>query len=167
MQDNRILPDCVTFILLLEACTRESDLSEGRSVHVAILESGLEGTLKVGNAPVSMYGKCGSFEDADKEFKKMQIHDVFSWNSIISVYTHYGCEQGAIDLYKEMVQLGTKQNDFIFSAVLSTCFGSSMVIDGSHIHAVIIEESLESDVVIATSYSICIVNAIAWRMQEI
>ncbi|KAH7314972.1 hypothetical protein KP509_21G029400 [Ceratopteris richardii] len=159
MQDNRILPDYVTFILLLEACTRESDLPEGRSLHVSILESGLEGTLKVGNALVSMYGKCGSFEDADKEFKKMQIHDVVSWNSIISVYTHYGCEEGAIDLYKEMVQLGTKPNDFTFSAVLSACSGSLAVIDGSHIHAVIIEESLESDVVIATAlidmYSKC------------
>ncbi|MCO5592008.1 hypothetical protein L7F22_046001 [Adiantum nelumboides] len=159
MQGSKMPPDYVTFVHLLEACAGLADVVEGRLTHVAILDTGLEGTVKVGNALVNMYSKCGSFEDANKEFQKMQTRDVVSWNTIISAYTQYGFSQEAITLYKQMLQLGFKPDDFTYSSVISACAGVSAVLDGACIHSIIVDEGRELDKVIATAlidmYSKC------------
>eukprot|EP00250_Pteridium_aquilinum_P005921 c15937_g1_i1 orf=612-2894(+) len=151
MQKQKMSPDHVTFIVLLEACAGQADLVEGRLIHAGILNTGFDDFVNVGNAIVSMYSKCGSFEDAATEFKKMRTHDVVSWNTIIAVYTHYGYAQEGIELYKQMVQLGFKPDDFTFSTIISACACVSAVVDGARVHGIIVDQGLELDAVIATA----------------
>lgn len=151
MKKQRMLPDHVTFLVLLEACAGQADLVEGRSAHAGILDAGFNGVVKVGNSLVSMYSKCGSFEDANIEFKKMCTHDVVSWNTIIAVYTQYGYAHEGIELYKQMVQLGFKPDDFTFSTIISACAFESDIFDGARVHAIIVDQGLEMDMVIATA----------------
>jgi pentatricopeptide repeat protein len=66
-------------------------LEEGRSVHVQIVQSGLESEVFVGSSLVDMYAKCGSIEDAWRVFNKMPSRDVVSWSAMI--LGHVKCGQ--------------------------------------------------------------------------
>ena len=102
MKEEGFLPDCVTFLSLLEASSVLANLCEGRILHSGIVDTGYENLIVVGNALISMYSKCGSLEDATNEFMRMVDHDVVSWNAIIAAYTQHGLGHEALELYKQM-----------------------------------------------------------------
>jgi pentatricopeptide repeat protein len=71
MQQEHVRPNYVTFLGVLNACASIGALEEGRSVHVQIVQSGLESEVFVGSSLIDMYAKCGGIEDAWKVFHKM------------------------------------------------------------------------------------------------
>ncbi len=139
MQQQGMVPDKFTFVPVLNACACLQTLEDGRCVDLQIMERGFESILYVGNSLIDMYAKCGNIEDAWKVFDKMLMHDVVSWNSIISGHSKE-CRQGknALELFHQMQQEGLDADRVTFLAVLNACAIEVAVEEGRWVHNLII-----------------------------
>jgi pentatricopeptide repeat protein len=64
MQQVGFKPDARTYVSILNACASARALDWVKEVHNQAREAGFELDLRVGNALVHMYAKCGSMDDA-------------------------------------------------------------------------------------------------------
>ena len=55
------IPDVVTYLSSLRACSKMGNLDEGQELHSEIAKDGYERDLFLGNALIDMYAKCTSF----------------------------------------------------------------------------------------------------------
>jgi pentatricopeptide repeat protein len=76
-------PDAFTYMSILNACASAGALEWVQEVHNQAREAGFELNLRVGNALVHMYAKCGSMDDARLVFDRMEERDLFTWNVMI------------------------------------------------------------------------------------
>eukprot|EP01018_Ginkgo_biloba_P001468 Gb_24929 [translate_table: standard] len=102
MQRTGIRPDRIAYASVLSACANLAFLEQGKEIHEAIITSGLQCDVLVGNALVDMYAKCGCLEVARHEFDKMPQRDVVSWNAMIAGYAQNGLIDEAFKLFQEM-----------------------------------------------------------------
>lgn len=102
MRQQKLKPTKVTFVTILSGCASQEALLEGRRLHACIVDSGFDSNLTVGNALVTMYGKCASLKDARKVFDEMPERDVVSWTSILAAYVVNGQCMAAFQLFTEM-----------------------------------------------------------------
>lgn len=130
MRQQRIIPNKVTFVSLVDACTSLASLPEGKLLHGHIAYHSFESDLVVANALVNMYSRCGSVEDARLVFSKMPEHDVVSWNALIAANAQHGHGKEALQLFKQMQQEGTKPDKITFVTILSACSHAGMVDEG-------------------------------------
>lgn len=130
MQLGMLVPDPVTFVCALNACSNLSGLEEGRKIHTALIIMGYEEELQVGTALVDMYGKCGSLGSARNVFVRMAWRDVVTWNSMVAACAQNGYGEEAIALFHEMQQDGIKPDGITFISVLSACNHMGRVDDG-------------------------------------
>eukprot|EP00249_Psilotum_nudum_P002011 c14832_g1_i1 orf=97-531(+) len=83
--DRGVIPgDFVTYSALLQACRKAGSVCEGKRVHGHIIRSGLDRDIFLGNQLISMYGNCGSVEDARRAFDKLPQQNVVSWTAMIA-----------------------------------------------------------------------------------
>eukprot|EP00250_Pteridium_aquilinum_P009443 c18670_g2_i1 orf=1-465(-) len=79
--DTRV---AIAFVASLKACAKQKDLQRGSRIHIDIDRKGLLQTnVFVGSALVSMYGRCGALETAQKVFDNLLNRNVVSWNALI------------------------------------------------------------------------------------
>lgn len=130
MHQMGIKPDKFTFCSVLDACGSLSALVEGNLIYSYIVESGIELDVVIGNALISMYGKCGTVEDACKVFVKMPEQDGVSWSAVTAAYSHHGCGKGAAQLFWEMQLEGLKPSKVMFINVLSACSHAGLIDEG-------------------------------------
>ncbi|KAJ7545313.1 hypothetical protein O6H91_09G114700 [Diphasiastrum complanatum] len=131
MQLHGISPDRVTYICALDAASSIAALDKGQEIHSAILREGYEGQVIFGNALVSMYGKCGSLEDARIVFNQMPQRDVISWNSMIAVFAQNGHGEEALDAFDQMQRDGFEPDHVTFLSVLAACSHTGRVDDAA------------------------------------
>ncbi len=143
MQRERVEPDPVTFVAVLNACASIAALEEGRCVEREIIQSGCESHVFVSNALVDMYAKCGSIEDACRVFNRMSTRDVVTWNAMILGHVKCGRGQKALALYKEMQQEGVKPDPITFMGVLNACGSIVALGEGRHAEEQIIQRGYE------------------------
>ncbi len=72
MQHEGVELDEITYISILNACANPADLKWGRHIHDCIRTSGFDTDVRLGNALIGMYIKCGSKEEAFEVFHDMQ-----------------------------------------------------------------------------------------------
>ncbi|EFJ09238.1 hypothetical protein SELMODRAFT_20442, partial [Selaginella moellendorffii] len=146
-----VVPDRVTYVILLHACSNLGALREGRMIHASVIVSGMESNVVVATAIVNMYGKCGSMGDAKMVFDKMPAKDVICWNSMISAYALNGLGKSALDLYARMRHSCVRPDAGTFVAALDACSVLNSLEDGKKIHAAISASKLEWNVMVATA----------------
>ncbi|XP_024521323.1 pentatricopeptide repeat-containing protein At5g27110-like [Selaginella moellendorffii] len=146
-----VVPDRVTYVILLHACSNLGALREGRMIHASVIASGMESNVVVATAIVNMYGKCGSMGDAKMVFDKMPAKDVICWNSMISAYALNGLGKSALDLYARMRHSCVRPDAGTFVAALDACSVLNSLEDGKKIHAAIAASKLEWNVMVATA----------------
>ncbi|XP_057975794.1 pentatricopeptide repeat-containing protein At1g19720 [Malania oleifera] len=93
MMEDGIVPDDFLFPKVLQACGNCGDIEAGKLVHSSVVRSGMSSCVRVCNAVLAMYAKCGSLSLARRFFEKMDVRDAVAWNSIISGY----CQKGDIE----------------------------------------------------------------------
>lgn len=137
MRDQGESPNDWTFVSLLQACgilAEEEDamvvdgrsfklnaLAKGKAIHAETRKMSCDSDVFVGNALVSMYGKCGSTEDAQGAFAGLSSHDVVSWTSLLAAYTRQGHEEKALQLYRQMQAEGATPNEITLVSILQAC----------------------------------------------
>ncbi|KAH7420315.1 hypothetical protein KP509_13G001600 [Ceratopteris richardii] len=130
MPSGGLVPNRVTYISILDACASVAALPEGKLVHACFTEGELELDVIVGNAFISMYGKCGSLENAVYMFKRMKIRDVVSWSALIAAFSQHGHGEEAINIFCEMLENCVRPDNITFVSVLSACSHAGLFAEG-------------------------------------
>ncbi|KAJ7568443.1 hypothetical protein O6H91_01G033100 [Diphasiastrum complanatum] len=130
MKQEDVLPNNVTYVVLLKACARITCLEQGQQLHFQIIESGFQSDEMVGGALIDMYAKCGSIEDARHVFNNLPEQDLVSWNTMIAGYAQQGLGEEAVRLLEQMQREGRKPNGVTYVSVLSACSHSGLVDEG-------------------------------------
>ena len=146
MKKEGFQPNAVTYMSLLNDCASTGALEWVKVVHRHILEGGHESDVRVGNALVHMYAKCGSIEDAAKVFDRMKERDIITWNVMIGAYAGSCRGVEAYDLYLKMKEEGFQPNAVTYMSLLNDCASTGALEWVKVVHRHILEEGHESDV---------------------
>ncbi|XP_024539627.1 pentatricopeptide repeat-containing protein At3g20730 [Selaginella moellendorffii] len=142
-----MLPNKVTFLALLSGCGSLASLEEAKLVHSYAAAAGLESDAAVSNTIVSLYGKCGSIQDAELVFDKLgRNRDIVSWNAMMDAYAENEQETGASKLYRVMLLEGMAPDTFTFASSLNSCDSSSIF--GREVHGHVLEAGVEKNSVV-------------------
>eukprot|EP00250_Pteridium_aquilinum_P011742 c20276_g3_i1 orf=149-1690(+) len=151
MRMKGIRPDEITFVCVLKACATIRALEQGRLIHIDALKCNLASSVFMGSILIVMYIKCGNILDARRVFDKLAIRNVVSWSSMIEGYTERGQGQEALELFKNMHKEGIEPNGITFMCSIKACASLVAIDHGRIIHGDIIEQGLESDLVIGNT----------------
>ncbi|KAA8524478.1 hypothetical protein F0562_010901 [Nyssa sinensis] len=127
MQMEGILPNELTMVNILKACSSLAALEQGKQIHARTIKYGFSLDVPIGSALSTMYAKCGILEDGNLVFTRMPVRDVVSWNSMISGLSQNGCGKEALELFEEMQLEGTKPDYVTFVNILSACSHMGLV----------------------------------------
>ncbi|KAF8377947.1 hypothetical protein HHK36_031336 [Tetracentron sinense] len=125
-----VISDALIVISVLGACAIQAALDSGKQIHAYILRLGIVMEQKLGSAMVDMYAKCGNINYAEEIFQRVTDRDRILYNAMIAGYAHHGRENEAIQLFEEMVEMGTKPDVVTFIALLSACRHAGLVEEG-------------------------------------
>ncbi|KAG2331127.1 hypothetical protein Bca4012_019424 [Brassica carinata] len=106
-------------VKLLQVCSNQGGLEEGRQIHGYVLRLGFEGNVLMCNSLIVMYSRNGELGSSRKVFDLMKDRNLSSWNSIVSSYTAYGYVDDAMDLLEEMERCGFKPDIVTWNSLLS------------------------------------------------
>ncbi|XP_073135430.1 pentatricopeptide repeat-containing protein At3g57430, chloroplastic-like [Henckelia pumila] len=150
--------DEFTFSVILKSAGEFGDFFVGQMVHGRGLKDGLLLDTVVGNSLMSMYCRCGSFEDSMKVFDEMPHRNVSSWNTVLAGYAKLASEKAekALDYFslwdfaKGMQAEGLRYDAFTISTLLPLCgeYAKSDKTDGfdygRELHCYIVKNGLDS-----------------------
>ncbi|EFJ20360.1 hypothetical protein SELMODRAFT_108854 [Selaginella moellendorffii] len=125
----------VTFVTLVEACTRFLDLENGRVTHSRIKSSGFCSVVIVSNSLIHMYTKCGDLASAIDVFRGMGDRNTISWTAMVAAYTQHGHCNEAIKHFQFMDLEGVKPDVVTLVAVVHACGGVMVLSKAREIHA--------------------------------
>lgn len=124
--------DSPTVACVVSACGHLGLLNQGKWVHMYCEKNGIEINLKVKNALIDMYSKCGNIQKALEIFHGLTYRDVFSWSAMISGLAMNGKSDEALQLFSEMETCGdiVRPNEVTFLGILSACSHGGFVDEG-------------------------------------
>ncbi|XP_057852128.2 pentatricopeptide repeat-containing protein At3g24000, mitochondrial [Cryptomeria japonica] len=141
-----VKPGRFTFASILRGCATMGRLERGKGVHGQIFRNGYCGDVCVSNALVTMYGKCGSMDDARQVFDEMPEQDVVSWTAMITGYVQNGYEEEALGIFYQMQLAGIEPDPFTFGIILRAYASLEAIEQGKQVHSYIMKGKLETDV---------------------
>jgi pentatricopeptide repeat protein len=95
-------PDEVTMIGVVSGCAQLGDLELGKRLHEFVECNGVRCTVRLMNALMDMYVKCGSLELANLVFERMDTRTVVSWTTMIVGHARLGTMDDAQKLFDKM-----------------------------------------------------------------
>ncbi|XP_074321325.1 pentatricopeptide repeat-containing protein At2g22410, mitochondrial-like [Silene latifolia] len=130
MLGANILPDKVTMLHCLTACSQLGALDAGIWIHGYINNAMLPLNVSLGTALVDMYAKCGNIEKALKVFQELPVKNSLTWTSIIGGLAFHGFANDALSHFEKMVESGLKPDEITFLGVLAACCHGGLVNEG-------------------------------------
>ncbi|KAJ9163133.1 hypothetical protein P3X46_022835 [Hevea brasiliensis] len=130
-------PNVSTMLSVLSACAQSGSFEASDWVRSMVVELGLGSNLRLVNATVDMYAKCGDLEKANNLFESIQSKNVISWNVMIGGYTHMSYYKEALGLFRRMLESHVEPNDVTLLSVLPACANLGALGLGKWIHAYI------------------------------
>ncbi|EFJ26757.1 hypothetical protein SELMODRAFT_96526 [Selaginella moellendorffii] len=125
-------PDAVTLVSAVDCCAGLGDLQQSQAIHARVLAAaGMESNeIKVSNAILDMYARCGSVDDARALFDRMASRTNISWTSMVAAYAQNGHPSLALEISREMDQVGMSKNAITFITILSACNHGGLLEEG-------------------------------------
>ncbi|OMP11834.1 hypothetical protein COLO4_03660 [Corchorus olitorius] len=114
-----------TMINVLSAIAGEEMLSLGKQIQAVCQKEGLLEVVFVGNALISMYGKCGEMDDARCVFEYMVSQDSVSWNALIAGYLDNGYISLALEMFSNMRYFDVEVNSYTLASILEAVSDSN------------------------------------------
>lgn len=145
MHSNNLEANELTIINVLSAIEDAKVLLPGRQVHAFCHKAGYLTVTSVGNALISMYGRCGQMDDARLVFDELASHDSISWNSLIGGYSQNGRVSSVLMVFSKMCDLGVQPDEYTLANVLGAFSGPSFSVTVMQIHSFMIKVGLTSD----------------------
>nr|XP_023916380.1 pentatricopeptide repeat-containing protein At1g08070, chloroplastic [Quercus suber] len=137
MRKANVQPNESTMVTVLSACAQSGSVELGNWVQSWIENRVLGSNLRLVNALIDMYSKCGDLETARGLFDGLHQRDVISWNVMIGGYTNMSCYKEALTLFQLMLRSNVEPNDVTLLGVLSACAYLGALDLGKWIHAYI------------------------------
>ncbi|OMO85726.1 hypothetical protein COLO4_21492 [Corchorus olitorius] len=135
-----IKPDQVTMLSVISACAHLGILEKATWIHVYVDKNGFGEALRINNALIDMYAKCGSLERARGVFEKMTRRNVISWTSMINAFAIHGDANNALSFFYKMKEARVEPNGVTFVGVLYACSHAGLVEEGRKIFASMVNE---------------------------
>ncbi|PON38521.1 Tetratricopeptide-like helical domain containing protein [Parasponia andersonii] len=161
-------PDGYTFVGLLLGLAHSSI---GQGIHGICLKNSFDSDVHVGSALVSMYSRCKSMNSAYKVFSGIFQPDLVTWSALISGYSQSGEHERALFIFKKLTWSGKKPDSILTASVLAATAEMANAKPGSEIHAYVLRQGLESDIMVCSAlidmYSKCSFLNLGIRVFEI
>ncbi|XP_019098322.1 PREDICTED: pentatricopeptide repeat-containing protein DOT4, chloroplastic-like [Camelina sativa] len=152
MEEEGISPDVYTITAVLNCCSRNRLLDEGKRVHEWIKENDMGFDIFVSNALMDMYSKCGSMREAELVFSEMRVKDIISWNTVIGGYSKNCYANEALSLFNLLLEEKRfSPDERTVACVLPACASLSAFDKGREIHGYIMRNGYFSDRHVANS----------------
>ncbi|KAF7819016.1 pentatricopeptide repeat-containing protein [Senna tora] len=142
------LPD---WTRLIQFSIESKDLLLAQAIHGSLVKSSCEDAVFVDNNLVNVYSKFSKMADAQRVFDGMRVRNTVTWTTLMKGYLKNGDFESVFHIGREMYNLGEKFNEHTCSVVLQACKSPEDDIYGEQVHAFIIKNGLEDNVVVATS----------------
>ncbi|XP_038696151.1 pentatricopeptide repeat-containing protein At1g08070, chloroplastic [Tripterygium wilfordii] len=137
MRAANVAPNESTLLTVLSACAHTGSLELGNWVHSWLENHGLSSSLRLANALIDMYAKCGVLDKARGLFEDLHEKNVVSWNVMIGGYTHMSQYKEALVLFGLMLQSNIEPNDVTLLSILPACSHLGALDLGKWVHAYI------------------------------
>ncbi|XP_057970640.1 putative pentatricopeptide repeat-containing protein At3g15130 [Malania oleifera] len=132
--------DAFTLTCILKTCSEPNDLNRGMQLHGCAIKFGVAQETPICNSLITMYSKCRKeMKSAMKIFREILAPNIISWTAMIGGFTQKGLNREALELYKGMLRLGVKENDFSFASILQVHSNLANLEQGRQIHARIVK----------------------------
>ncbi|KAH7297152.1 hypothetical protein KP509_26G056100 [Ceratopteris richardii] len=142
MQQEGIIPDNITMVSVLKACSNIGALEQGQLLHDYAVERGAFLDITVSNAFIDMYAKCSHIEKATEVFNDMPKRDVISWNTMIFAHTFHGNGSQALKLFEDMHRTGLEPDEVTLSCILKVCSSLAFIQQGRQMHDYIVKNEV-------------------------
>ncbi|KAH7433220.1 hypothetical protein KP509_07G059900 [Ceratopteris richardii] len=138
-----LVPNSVTFICVLKACSSVGIPYQGQMIHAHIVKTGLlESDCFIETALVDMYLKCLGIQAAEKIFNKLVFKTRASWNVLIAGYIECEENENGIKCFEQMQREGHSPDTVTFLSILKACGSLKNASKADQIHAEIAKTSL-------------------------
>ncbi|KAH7425974.1 hypothetical protein KP509_11G080200 [Ceratopteris richardii] len=137
-----VTPDKVIFLCAIPLCASEAALELGRKMHHSAVCCGFHKDDVCATAFLTMYSKCGSFEESKRMFHLLEIRNLVSWNSLIAAHAHHGHGAKAILCLSYMSYHGLAPDECTFYSILSACSHAGLLEEGLWYFANMVQQSL-------------------------
>ncbi|PIA59895.1 hypothetical protein AQUCO_00400632v1 [Aquilegia coerulea] len=120
-----------TFGSVVSASANLADIKQGKQMHARMIKTGFNSEIEASDVLISLYAKCGSIDDAKREFNEMREKN------------EHGCGKEALDLFEKMKEQDMMPNNVTFLGVLSACSHVGLVNKGlSYLQSMSIEHGI-------------------------
>ncbi|XP_051128589.1 putative pentatricopeptide repeat-containing protein At3g25970 [Andrographis paniculata] len=136
------VPNFITFATAVSCCADAGFINKGKIVHALTITSGLCENMVVGNALVTMYGKCRMSREVEKVFRNMPEKELVTWNALLGVYAKNNKVDEAMKIFNAMRSCRINRDCLSLIHVLESC-GDAM--QGMAVHAHVVLSGFESD----------------------
>ncbi|PHU07828.1 hypothetical protein BC332_24317 [Capsicum chinense] len=136
MRNVNVTPSVSTLLSVLSACARVGELKLGNWVRSWIEDHGLGTNIRLVNALIDVYAKCGDVKTARMLFEGLEEKDLVSWNVMIGTHTHTGNYKESLVVFR-MQQENIDPNDVTLLSILPACAHLGALDLGKWIHAYI------------------------------
>ncbi|KAI3786789.1 hypothetical protein L1987_40761 [Smallanthus sonchifolius] len=149
MRRGLVLPNTLTYLSSLLACSGLHALKEGCQIHGLVVKLGMHLDLHIESALMDMYCKCSSVQDAWRIFESAQVLDEVSMTVILAGFAQNGCEDEAVQVFVRMVREGIEIDPNMVSAILGV-FGGDTDTDtslafGKQIQSLVVKKGFVSN----------------------
>ncbi|AEE84437.1 Pentatricopeptide repeat-containing protein [Arabidopsis thaliana] len=151
MRMDQISPNAVTFDCVLSVCASKLLIDLGVQLHGLVVVSGVDFEGSIKNSLLSMYSKCGRFDDASKLFRMMSRADTVTWNCMISGYVQSGLMEESLTFFYEMISSGVLPDAITFSSLLPSVSKFENLEYCKQIHCYIMRHSISLDIFLTSA----------------
>jgi pentatricopeptide repeat protein len=121
-KEGLTMPNEVTFICVLKACSSVGAADKGIEIHSQIVGGEwLEKSSLLGTALVDMYAKFSMFARAYEVLQQLPTRDAVSWNALIAGYSREGFYDESLRCIEQMEREGLSPNEATFLCILNAC----------------------------------------------
>ncbi|CAA7395206.1 unnamed protein product [Spirodela intermedia] len=143
LQQSHPKPDPITLVSVFSACGLLELLCFGRCLHGFTLKLPVGYHLRVRNALITMYSRCGDIESSESAFQDSKVRNLCSWNCMISGYVQSRESKKALEVFLNM---GDERPDAItVVGLLCACAHLGPLRLGRDIHGYALRHGLNSN----------------------
>ncbi|KAI4303453.1 hypothetical protein MLD38_039081 [Melastoma candidum] len=159
------LPDEITLTSILSACSELSFGRRGMEIHARAFRLGFCENSFISTALIDMYSNCGMLDSATSVFRTSRSKSVTTWNSMIGAYGFHGHGNEAIEVFKNMLDIGMKATGGTLVSLLTACSHSGLVAEGVWYY---VNMSAKYGVECVTEHWVCVVDMLgrSGRLSE-
>lgn len=132
-QNNHVVPNHITLMCYLQACSESGCMEICRKLHFLIISAGHDSGDFLASTLIDAYGSCASMVDARAVFDGLTRPCIAAWNACLAGYAGEGDSMSTLQLFGEMQLTCNEPSGTTFTSLLSNCSHTGLVEKGIEI----------------------------------